>query len=397
MRMCTSMDVYSVVMAINFEVTCGEEAKRRNSGVKTKTFEETYHLLLYAVSNKEDMACVNRDRIVRRSVDLKDEEPPNKYENFNEKDQKVLTKSSYSAKLISTLKRCIMEITTSQEEVNLKLLRICCPSKCRHPYPSFEEQTRFKTLRMDDIEVDINKKTENQAKMTKLSMEWKRLCKIKAKAPEKVTGVDLFDLCSMDHETINVPHLLAKYLFRHAKGRKSEARLSGGHFIGRLAMHFGLVTDEGLRGLQGVTRELPLIDLHELGRLHICTRYGDTWTWVAQGPERQHVVAAGAPEVNEDGQGAEEVALEILAPALTQAPPPPPPAPQPCTILRIERLRRRLHLADFLHDSTYGHQWTDLSAIRQHPRRLAKAQIARTSSNSYAGPCYKRNRLKSIV
>ncbi|GJX80440.1 hypothetical protein Tco_0328589 [Tanacetum coccineum] len=27
-------------------------------------------------------------------------------------------------------------------------------------------------------EVDINKKTENQAKMTKLSMEWKRLCKI---------------------------------------------------------------------------------------------------------------------------------------------------------------------------------------------------------------------------
>ncbi|GKB70400.1 hypothetical protein Tco_0931812 [Tanacetum coccineum] len=30
-------------------------------------------------------------------------------------------------------------------------------------------------------EVDINKKTENRAKMTKLSMEWKRLCKIKAK------------------------------------------------------------------------------------------------------------------------------------------------------------------------------------------------------------------------
>ncbi|GJU57203.1 hypothetical protein Tco_1234969 [Tanacetum coccineum] len=32
------------------------------------------------------------------------------------------------------------------------------------------------------MEVDIIKKTENQAKMTKLSMEWKRLCKIKAKA-----------------------------------------------------------------------------------------------------------------------------------------------------------------------------------------------------------------------
>ncbi|GJV04949.1 hypothetical protein Tco_1338518 [Tanacetum coccineum] len=33
----------------------------------------------------------------------------------------------------------------------------------------------------DIMEVDINKKTENQAKMTKLSMEWKRRCKIKAK------------------------------------------------------------------------------------------------------------------------------------------------------------------------------------------------------------------------
>ncbi|GJU05855.1 hypothetical protein Tco_1122285 [Tanacetum coccineum] len=35
--------------------------------------------------------------------------------------------------------------------------------------------------RLMDQEVDINKKTENQAKMTKLSMEWKRLCKIKDK------------------------------------------------------------------------------------------------------------------------------------------------------------------------------------------------------------------------
>ncbi|GJX65238.1 hypothetical protein Tco_0299581 [Tanacetum coccineum] len=33
----------------------------------------------------------------------------------------------------------------------------------------------------EQFEVDIIKKTENQAKMTKLSMEWKRLCKIKAK------------------------------------------------------------------------------------------------------------------------------------------------------------------------------------------------------------------------
>nr|GEU29148.1 hypothetical protein [Tanacetum cinerariifolium] len=33
-----------------------------------------------------------------------------------------------------------------------------------------------------------------------------------------------------------------KYLFRHAEGRKSGSRLSGGHFIGRLAAHFGLAS-----------------------------------------------------------------------------------------------------------------------------------------------------------
>ncbi|GJX55958.1 hypothetical protein Tco_0285855 [Tanacetum coccineum] len=35
----------------------------------------------------------------------------------------------------------------------------------------------------------------------------------------------------------------------HAKGRKSGVRLLGGHFIGRLAAYFRLVSDEGLRGL----------------------------------------------------------------------------------------------------------------------------------------------------
>ncbi|GJU89946.1 hypothetical protein Tco_1302369 [Tanacetum coccineum] len=161
-------------------------------------------------------------------------------------------------------------------------------------------------------------------------------------APEKVTGVDLFYLRSMDRETTNVPHLLTQYLFRHAEGRKSGARLSGGHFIGHLAMHFGLVSDEGLRGLQVVTRELPLIDLHELGRINIYTRYGDTWAWVAQGPERQQAAATGAHEANKAGLAAEEVTPEIPAPA--QAPPPPPPAPQTQTMSqRIERVEEEIH------------------------------------------------------
>ncbi|GKB60005.1 hypothetical protein Tco_0916191 [Tanacetum coccineum] len=86
----------------------------------------------------------------------------------------------------------------------------------------------------------------------------------RGQAPEKVTSVDLFYLRSMDWGTANILYLLAKYLFRHAEGRKSGARLSEGHFIRRLAAHFGLAIDQGLRGLSVVTRELPLIDLHEL-------------------------------------------------------------------------------------------------------------------------------------
>ncbi|GKA76097.1 hypothetical protein Tco_0782475 [Tanacetum coccineum] len=119
-----------------------------------------------------------------------------------------------------------------------------------------------------------------------------------------------------------------RHLRRHAEGRKSKAKLSGGHFIRRLAMHFRLVSNDGLRGLQVVTRELLLIDLHELRRLHICTRYGETWTWVAHGPERQQAAAAGADEADEASQAAKEAALEIPA----QAPPPPPPALQPRTM-----------------------------------------------------------------
>ncbi|GJY84385.1 hypothetical protein Tco_0497761 [Tanacetum coccineum] len=132
----------------------------------------------------------------------------------------------------------------------------------------------------------------------------------RGQAPEKVTGVDLFYLRNMDRGTTNVPHLLAQYLFRHAKRRKSRARLSGGHFIRRLALHFGLVSKEGLRGLHVVIRELPLIDLHKLGRLHICT-----------------------------SQAAKKVSQEILAPAKA-----PPPTPQPRTMSqRIERIEEEVH------------------------------------------------------
>nr|GEY60932.1 hypothetical protein [Tanacetum cinerariifolium] len=82
----------------------------------------------------------------------------------------------------------------------------------------------------------------------------------------------------------------------HAEGKKTGARLSRGHFIRRLAHHFGLVSNNGLRGLSIMTRELPLIDI---------------------------VAAAAAPDVDE---GAHAIPVPIHAP-----PPPPPTAKRSMT------------------------------------------------------------------
>ncbi|GJU05264.1 hypothetical protein Tco_1121694 [Tanacetum coccineum] len=115
-------------------------------------------------------------------------------------------------------------------------------------------------------------------------------CSISSKghAPEKVTGVNQFYLRIMDRGTANVPYLLAQYLFRHAEGRKSGARLSGGYFIGRLATYFGL--------------------------LNISERIGDTWAWVAPGPERQPNAATGTLRASKDALVVNEGAQADLAP-----------------------------------------------------------------------------------
>ncbi|GKG29618.1 hypothetical protein Tco_0419516, partial [Tanacetum coccineum] len=83
---------------------------------------------------------------------------------------------------------------------------------------------------------------------------------------------------------------------------------------GCLAAYFGLVSDKGLRGLSVVTRELLLIDLHKLERLNICMRVGDTWAWVALGPERQPDAAAGTPRAVEDAPAVDEGAQADLIP-----------------------------------------------------------------------------------
>ncbi|GJZ26646.1 hypothetical protein Tco_0570899 [Tanacetum coccineum] len=139
----------------------------------------------------------------------------------------------------------------------------------------------------------------------------------RGQAPEKVIDVDLFYLRNVDRGTANVPHLLAH--------------------------------DEGLRGLQVVTRELLLINLHELGRLNICSRYGDTWAWVAQGLDWQQVAAASAHGADTASLAADEGAQDIPAPA--QAPPPPLPTPQPWTISqKIKRIEEEM--CDLRHDVT---------------------------------------------
>ncbi|GJT21400.1 hypothetical protein Tco_0891337 [Tanacetum coccineum] len=80
---------------------------------------------------------------------------------------------------------------------------------------------------------------------------------------------------------------------KHVKGGEWWCKLSGGHFIGRLAHHFGLVSDNGLRGLPVMARELPLIDMSELA-------------------------GEDAPTVDEGNQA-------YPAPVQASQPPPPPP------------------------------------------------------------------------
>nr|GEV10478.1 hypothetical protein [Tanacetum cinerariifolium] len=154
--------------------------------------------------------------------------------------------------------------------------------------------------------------------------------------------------------------------FRHADGRKSEARLSGGHIIGRQAAHFRLVSDQGLRGLSVVASELPLINLHKLKRLNIYLRVGDIWAWVAPRPERQHAAMAGAPGAVKDAPVADKGAQVV--PTIVQAPQPPPPAPQHRTMSpRIERIEEEIRE---LRQSVVGlHLITPLSVAHGCPTK----------------------------
>ncbi|GJW91904.1 hypothetical protein Tco_0169457 [Tanacetum coccineum] len=103
------------------------------------------------------------------------------------------------------------------------------------------------------------------------------------------------DAEGMDVGSVNIPYLLARYLRRFALGRKQGAMIFGGQFIARLAEHFGLLTKERLQGLTVIDRDLLVIDIDELARLHICEELVETWAWVASGLKRQPDAAVGAP------------------------------------------------------------------------------------------------------
>nr|GEV15683.1 hypothetical protein [Tanacetum cinerariifolium] len=68
---------------------------------------------------------------------------------------------------------------------------------------------------------------------------------------------------------------------------------------------------------------------------------GEDWAWVAPGPERQQVAAAGAPEASEDAFAVDEGDQAVPAPM--QAPPsPPPPAMGRTMPQRLGRLEEEM-------------------------------------------------------
>ncbi|GKC95671.1 hypothetical protein Tco_1161113 [Tanacetum coccineum] len=89
-----------------------------------------------------------------------------------------------------------------------------------------------------------------------------------------------------------------------------------------------------------ITRELPMIDLHELVRLNICERLGDMWAWVAPGPKRKADAAVGAPKAAGDAPAVDEGAPANPAPM--QAPQP-PHADLRTMPQRIVRLKEEVH------------------------------------------------------
>ncbi|GJT11539.1 hypothetical protein Tco_0858581 [Tanacetum coccineum] len=138
----------------------------------------------------------------------------------------------------------------------------------------------------------------------------------RSQAPKKVTMNDLFYLRGLDVGSVNILYLLALYPRRFTARRKNTWRIDI------------------------YCPKLPIIDMAELVRLQIYEQLGDTWAWVAMGPERLPDAAVGAPEVAQDAPIVDEGGQADLAPV--QAPPP-PPAPTRTMPQRMARLEEDVH------------------------------------------------------
>lgn len=114
----------------------------------------------------------------------------------------------------------------------------------------------------------------------------------RGQSPEKVTTLDLFLLRSMDEgRVVNVPHFLAHYLCRIAPGRDRRSQITGEHFVSRLSVHFGVIGEVILAGLDVFEIELPWLDIDYLERrLRLCETILGAYHWVPLGPHRPVVV-----------------------------------------------------------------------------------------------------------
>ncbi|GJS28372.1 putative reverse transcriptase domain-containing protein [Tanacetum coccineum] len=195
-----------------------------------------------------------------------------------------------------------------------------------------------------DLAVRLRMVYTGEQEQAFVSHAWRRLFEIRAPLVREFI-LEFLSTCRMSDTVMDLD--TANTLFFQLGGQEMAEGGFRAYWAGsdRLILDKGdLSLRKGGRAERVVTRKLPLIDLHELGRLHICSRYDDTWAWVAPGPERQRAAAAGAPEANEGDEAAAEDAQEIPAPAPAPVQAPPPPAPQPRTMAqRIDRVEEEVH------------------------------------------------------
>nr|GEX96132.1 hypothetical protein [Tanacetum cinerariifolium] len=151
----------------------------------------------------------------------------------------------------------------------------------------------FSTCRMSDTEMGLDEEMVEGG----FGAYWSGSMRV---IPDKGDLRDYLMKISFDREFLG---LATSYVHIRDPGWKNGARFFGGHFIGCLATHSGLVGDQGLRSLSVV---------------------------VALGPKRQHATAVGAPGAAEDAPIADKGAQ--ASPTPMQAPQPSPPAPQPRTM-----------------------------------------------------------------